>query len=517
MTTKNLNSTILAIIYLLLPILLFFLFWLRWYYGIPASLLLCYATYKFIILTKEFNDSGPFPPLFSKENICVSFILFIFLLLCGHGMFMGGTGYDTPWRNATYYDLMYQSWPVIYEYSHSALIYYLTYWLVPAGIGSILGLSKVSANIVLFIWSFIGLRIFISLLFDFLKAEKKQLYPLLIIFFLWSGLNSIGMTILSTAGLRPFFIDSEWGWNAWQFTSFVEHGYAANYMIRTTFDSLANIYHQFIPMLLCTILFLRNRNPKSIIFLSMMLIPFSPLGAIGLCLLTTFEMGRHIYNAFRQHQIPLTLKNICSSCNLFGICSIVPVFYLYFTANNALEHTNSIFAAPLVEYGIFRLTILILFYLLYFIIFMDLCKKNISDHLLFYSVLVSLMILPLFKVGRATDFGWNASMPAFYIVMVFMMQEVLRLFQSPKKGKHFWITMLILFIAFTTPCLQMASQFKKCYEAQSTMVYVDFPNIGDSFSNKPLSWIEQNLSDLRNFENPDYKDKLFYKYLSPNR
>jgi hypothetical protein len=430
-------------------------------------------------------------------------------------MFVGGSGYDTPWRNAVYYDLIYQAWPVIYDYSGSALVYYLTYWLVPAGVCSLLGLSKHSANIVLFIWTFIGLRLFVSLLCSYVHVKKKQYLFVLLVFCLWSGLNSIGITIEAVAGLKAFYIDAEWGWNAWHFTGLTENGYAANYMIRTTFDSLANIYHQFVPMLLCTALFLKYRSVKSILFLIFLLIPFSPFGAIGLCLLGAVQILKQF--ARSQQKSITVLKNIGSPSNLLAGFTILPVFFLYFTTNNALEHTGSILSAPLAEYTIVRMTILLLYYLLYFVIFLDICRKHVSDKWLYGSVFISLLVLPFFKIGRAADFGWNASMPAFFIVMVFMLQELLRLFEKKQRGKRFWITLLIIAIAFTTPCFQLASQVKKCYVAKAFFVYVDTANIGDSFSNKQKDWVEQNLSDLRNFENPNYKDKIFYQYMAANK
>jgi len=487
--------------------------WLHWYVGIPASLLLGYAAYLFLKQNHDIAKKTSVSFL-SWTNLVVALLLFLFLLFTGHGMIIGGTGYDTPWRNAVYYDLIAQSWPVTYEFSGCALVYYLTYWIVPAGICHVFGLQKNAADIILFFWTFTGLHTFVLLLLDYVKAKKTQYVPLLFIFLFWSGLNTIAMLMESAAGVNQFYIDTEWGWNTWQFTGFVQNGYELNYMVRTTFDSLANIYHQFVPMLLCTILFLKYRSVKGLLFITLLLIPFSPLGAIGLCILAMTEILKQLVISIRHHNFILKIKDILSITNIIPVCTIVPVFFLYFTANNALGHTNSLWSAPLAAYGIPRIAMFTFYYLIYFGIFLVLCHVHVKDRTLFWSVLISLIILPLFKVGRTTDFGWNASMPGFYIIMVFIMQNILIFSHKTLWNKRSVATIVILLIAATTPCLQMASQYKKCIEDQSTLVYVDAPNIGNSFSNKPLLWVEKNYSDLRNFESPDYRQTKFYMYLA---
>lgn len=69
-------------------------------------------------------------------------------------------------------------------------------------------------------------------------------------------MNLIGMILRSAAGKdRPFAIEDAPGFASWQYSSWAHGGYFIGYFIRTTFDSIANVYNQFIPMALCTLLF----------------------------------------------------------------------------------------------------------------------------------------------------------------------------------------------------------------------------------------------------------------------
>jgi len=499
-----------AITYLLISIVIFFMTWLHWYYGVPAAILLVYASYRFLhSIPKEKTADSSIS--WSKESLIASILLFLFLLLTGHGMFIGGSGYDIPWRNAMYYDLIQQSWPVLYEYSQSALIYYLTYWLAPAGITYVFGSHTLLANIILFLWTYIGLRIFLSLLWNFLKAEKKYYIYITLIFLFWSGLSTIGMIIVSATGIMPFYIDADWGWHAWQFTAITQNGYTMGYMIRSTFDGLSNIYNQLIPIVLCTVLFLKYRQPASYALFIALLLPYSPFGAVGLCLLAGIDLVRQGLSAFQSHQSHSFFKELISPANILAVVAVLPVFSLYFTANTSLDQTNSLWSAPLADYTIIRITILGLYYMFYFIIFADLCRSHTKDSVLLGSVILTLMIIPFFKIGRSLDFCWNASIPGFYIIMVFLMQEILRLFREHDRSRHFVITMVVLFIAVTTPFLQLTSQCIKCYTAGTYFVYVNVPKLEDTLSDKPRDSV---IRTYGNFMNPYYKDKPFYRYIA---
>ena len=161
-----------SILYLVIPILIFFLGWLRLGIGLLCSALLLLATYLFFknINKTETSDTNI---VLTKEYFFAFIILFLFLLSTGNTGFFGSWSYDIPWRNAIYHDLIRQSWPVVYDYSNSMLCYYMVFWLVPAAITSWLNLGELGSNIILLLWMYIGLVLIFFLLCDLLKPKKE--------------------------------------------------------------------------------------------------------------------------------------------------------------------------------------------------------------------------------------------------------------------------------------------------------------------------------------------------------
>lgn len=268
----------LSFAYLNLPIVIYLFSWIRFPFNL-LNFLLVYTFYKLCrskLVTMPLNKQK----ILISHVVYISFILFLYLLMTGHGGFLFTNGVDIPWRNAIYYDLISHSWPVIYEENGTALTYYLTFWLPAAGISSILGLTNSQAQVVLFIWSFIGLLLVCLMLCNEVKANTcKENIISTITFFFWSGMNLIGMILRSAAGKdRPFAIEDAPGFASWQYSSWAHGGYFIGYFIRTTFDSIANVYNQFIPMALCTLLFLRfKKDYRFYAFIGLLALPYSPL------------------------------------------------------------------------------------------------------------------------------------------------------------------------------------------------------------------------------------------------
>lgn len=95
--------------------------------------------------------------------------------------------------------------------------------------------------------------------------------------------------------------------------------------------------------------------------------------------------------------------------------------------------------------------------------------------------------------------------------MIFMMQELLRLFRDKVATKHFFIIAMTIAIMITTPCFQISSQVRKCVEFNRHVVNIDHPGIGTTISNKSS---EQIVKSFKNLANVNYKDSIFYKYLA---
>ena len=185
------NLAILSYGYIVLPIIIFFITWLKWYIGIPMAIVLCIGLIALIKRDYIHNKENIELPI--KTCISIGIVLFVWVWLSGQGGFFFQT-WDNHSRNAIFRDLIDFNWPVIYPETGNGLVYYFIHWLVPALFGKIFGWT--AANIVLFIWSYIGIIISFLLISHIIKVkEKNKLWILCIIMITWSGLNILGMVI----------------------------------------------------------------------------------------------------------------------------------------------------------------------------------------------------------------------------------------------------------------------------------------------------------------------------------
>lgn len=134
-----------GVLFLAIPICVFFLSFCKLHFGILFTVALLAASYLAI---KKFRDVTFDIEL--KSLILGVSILAIFLLFAGQGGFMPQS-WDNHTKNAIMRDMINCKWPIIYQETDNALVYYLTYWFLPCLAGKFLGWEM--ANLILFVWS----------------------------------------------------------------------------------------------------------------------------------------------------------------------------------------------------------------------------------------------------------------------------------------------------------------------------------------------------------------------------
>lgn len=497
---SNIFFQYIILFYLCFPIFVFLIGFINLSISVILMLLLLYVIYRLKISEIQ---------CFHYRSIELLTILFVFLFLTGHGGFISAGGIDIPWRNAIYQDLIKYPWPVIYEYSDSALVYYITYWLVPAGISYLFDLGETGSYIVLFAWTYLGLTLFFLLICDYLKVKKNQMVVVCLIFLFWSGLNILGMLPKSIFAKTAFQIDAYNWFNTWLFAGGEYNGYPLNYFIRTTFDAVSNVYNQFIPVGIGTLLFLKFKDRiEYYAVIGLLVLPYSPLGFIGIiCLM----LGMFIYQSndiICKNGYKYLAKKVFSLPNICASVTILPVFYFYFTTNlMAGNEKYSVFYVPLHEYGLMRVGLLLLYYLVYFGIYYFLIYENNKKNPLFWISGVLLIIFPFFRVGAGQDLNMNASIAPFIVVMLLVMKEIL--YTWDKKcfyGKQLFLV-IALSIAMLTPLMQITNSLRCCYLEGKRAVLLDPHNINGTLTDK-------NVKKFENFLSDQYKESIFYKYLA---
>ena len=509
-----------CIFYLVIPILFFFLGWLRLGIGLALSVLLLLASFFFLknIKTSATNDESI---ILSKEYYIAFVILFLFLLSTGNTGFVGSWGSDIPWRNAIYQDLIRESWPVIYDYSHSMLCYYMAFWLVPAEITALLGLNETGGNVVLFIWMYIGLLLIFFLLCIVLKPKKEQVTLVTVIFLFFSGINIIGM-LLRNLFFEPTTLIADFpGRLCWSFAEFNVHGTDIIFIIRDTYLNIADVYNQFFAIAISTLLFYRFRNNVNFYaYIGLLVLPYSPIGFIGLFVVEVFEFALNTIKN-RESNGTKNIKDCFSNINVFSSLSLVPVFYLYYSMNlhsAALKTghaaSNSFLYIPWNQFAAWEsfiiFIILLLYYFFYFLIYALFIYDTYKKDSIFWAILFCLIVFPFFKIGSTADFNFNATTCPYFILCILIIKYLIQVLTTKSIKTKDIILIFFLSLAMLTPIIQITTSFRCAY-------------LNHSISSKWIPWSKElqkdsfkdkNIQGFRNFLAEGYNERPFYLYVS---
>lgn len=486
---------IVAYLYMVVPILIFFVSWLRWYIGFPMAIILTFGLY---VLLKEDYLSNNVKMILPLKQIALIVGVFIIWVWCsGQGGFFFQTG-DNHFRNAVFRDLINFNWPVIYPETKNALVYYLAYWLVPALFGKIFGWTI--GNIALAIWSCAGILISYLLIIYICKAySAEKLWIACILFITWSGLNIPGMVCSNILHMCNFKLglDSAEGW-----LDYSENGYIYNYLYRSNFDSLSQVYNQTIVPWVAVPLFLENKKIKNFAFLGLCVLPFAPLPFIGLAIIMVALAVTICIDLIKQKKYKVIFSEVFSVQNVSAIITIFIAFLLFFKCNVSGEKIG--LYVPIQAFDLKRIVAILLFYLFEFGIICFFIFSRYKKNVLLYIVLFSLLIIPHFRIGEARDFCMNASFAALFILMIMLIQYCIE-----QKSLNTKIVCLIVVLTITaaSPLCDVLGRIKIMRDAkQFPMVADDYKTFSDKYIGKiPL---------MENFIVPDPETKAFYKYLA---
>lgn len=172
---------------LIVPVLIFFFGWLRWFYALPAAIALLLG-FAWLYLT-DYRDKDDAIEIPVRHFVLLLLAIGAFVALSGNCGFYRG-GYDIPWRNAILRDLIDFQWPVVYS-TGFALAYYFIFWMVPALVGKLFGWA--AAMIALWVWQVLIVGVSFLLIVRLVGATTPSRYWMVLVLFLfWSGLNLIG-------------------------------------------------------------------------------------------------------------------------------------------------------------------------------------------------------------------------------------------------------------------------------------------------------------------------------------
>jgi hypothetical protein len=184
--TSKLSSDTLSVYslaYLLIPIFIFVLGWLRLALAIPLVLILIWAFVQVI-------SQKIFPVLLPQINniqwLGLAITALFWAVLCGVGGFVFQKG-DYDKHNLLFYDLITKPWPVVYQheaYNQPILCYYLAYYLPTAALVKVFSLPITWADRVSFVWGYLGILLSFAWIWRLLD---KRIRWMITLFLLLSG------------------------------------------------------------------------------------------------------------------------------------------------------------------------------------------------------------------------------------------------------------------------------------------------------------------------------------------
>jgi len=539
---------------LLLPVLIFMLFYVKLLIGIPVALAMIAV---FILSIKDgAND---------KRYIEISYVgLICLFLFCAVWCFLGGQGgyffQTSDWneRNAIFRDLLTRGWPVYYPVTDTMLTYYIGHWLPAAAVGR--ALFRITGNLpvvweisnfLLFLWTTVCVFIVLLLLLHTVQAKGKKAMLLSIAVFVgFSGLDIIGCIIKQWL-IKDFFVimHLEWWVGELQFSAIT--------------TCLFWVFNQAVPAWLATFLFLNEKNNKNYAFLIVCAFLSAPLPCVGLVIYMFADIIIKAVKAYEKRKLKDYIIKSFSVSNVVSVLLPFPILAAYFLSNSALNNSNAVDTANSFPWKAVVLAIITVALFVYGIYVMYFSKKTASaikklpvlpvatvfaaatlslylhpdkskaliafltlevgvylaaiwiDNLfepLFYITSSIFVIAPAVKIGISADFCMRASIPAVIVLVVmcikFLLSEKDYDDVRLKKLRRFCkiVVIICIIIGLFTPAMELFRGVYNCIEQGQLSVPCD----------KIITLNKYHFSGdvYGNFVSTVYKNSLFFRFFA---
>lgn len=452
-----------AFLLLALPTLVFAVGFLRWWVALPVAALLAFAYIWSIRKERQTEDEEEYQLYLRPWQLLVLLgIITLWCILSGLGNLYYQSS-DWGARNAIFRDLIRYRWPVIYDVSDTALVYYIAFWLpaalfgkLAAAMGADLGHAFAVGNAALLVWSIVNMLLIVLLVLLYVRAHSvKRFVITLAIFIGFGGLDIIGALCHRAFGVTiPYHL--EW-WTAYQYTSMTA--------------CLGWVFNQAIPAWLTVICFLHEKRLHNYAFLIMLCAAFAPLPCIGLAVYMLAILAVRAVRACREKRVADLLKEVLTPQNLIAAVALLPIWLTYYMSNLAVSADRGTLisspdrlalalllaasaiavAATVLLYrkkrewqyaAVLAGTLLLLAvwsnfnlevnrkYLCALLVesaaYLALLAFDYRKTLLYRVAFFSAVFCPLFSVGTAFDFCMRASIPTMFILMILCMEFLFR-------------------------------------------------------------------------------------------
>lgn len=487
--------------YIYLPVFIFVFGWLKTGF---AAFIFGACAFCFFRVNKKNTLSQT---VFAVDPVVLVLSVLLFAGIgyyAGYGRFVDQAS-DWNKHNAILTDLVKRSWPVLYSNGkeHSMLTYYIGQYMVPAAVGKAIHSVRI-AEIALYAWNIAGLiLVFLNILFY--TREKsffgQFLYAFMMPFF------SIPLWI-SEVVLKNISIFNKIGSRQWYFN---DNGiliqYSSNYVL------LRWVFAQVIPVWLIVIIFLIHKD--KIEYYVLFLLPDVFFGTLTFLGIFPIAVGTAAEYLCKEKKLKKWLKQIFSAENIIVSATLGAVLFLYFYGNVTGEKPPEIgfgFMPYTTSTIVIYLTFVGVNILPYAVI---LFKDHVNDSI-FYTAILSLLILPLFKMGLNNDLTMRASISGLFVLMIYVIQNMIDRIKN-YNGKGAAKTALLVTVLFL-----MVGTYYPFMELTDSVQADDFRTLGkegwntlEDFANRSLEEVSDGVK--YNYYSYDLENNFFCRHLMKNR
>ena len=498
------------VLFLTVPLFMFFLGYLRLSVGIPLTLIFggivlyavsdCLNNPNGVKLSRQDTDlKVPVSYIigFAITALAISFISGVGEYIC--------TVQDHPFRRAILRDLIDYDWPVIYNYStqtnpevreifgiasgERAFSYYFIYWMPAALIGKMFGFE--AGNFAIFLWNSLG--IFLSLMASSAVIKRfTRWVPFFYVFF--AGLDLIpNIVYLLTKYEGWYWVE---GWVP--VMSYISH-----------FREMCSVFNQMVPCFLIVALLLMSFNTRSMGLTAGVLFCYSPWAVFGILPV----VGAILFSSkHKTGKISSRVMNILSPVNIASAILLLAVFGSYYMSNAAATSYRG-FAWEFYDHKYMFAPAYLVFISLEVLPFVVILFKNRKKDPVFWASVIILLIIPFYQISGMNDFCMRGSMPALFVLSIFMSEKIADVMDvkntpTTKKG---WLksaaVMLTVILMMFPACFNLFTIIGSVVTGDRN----DKEDIG-SFGN--INDSQYAVTIQEQFFAKDFEDSFFYRYLA---
>ena len=418
--------------YLTIPIVIFLTGYLKPWIGIPAALLMMVCT---VFSCRDFCK-GPEKKLSDQSSSFTGMkmplkYLIILAVISLVTVFVSGVGeyiysmVDHVFRRAIFNDLINYKWPVIYDYKTqinprvisvlgktegtTALVYYTTFWMPSALVGKLFGTA--AGNVFLLIWTSLG--VWLTLVGTTLFIRRIS-WAVPIIFITFSGLDALPNLVYELTEYDGYMAVEHW---------------LPTFAYMSNFTQLSNVFNQCVPIWVVTVMLMLSSNVRSAGYIGSLSFAYSPWASIGM-------IPMALALAFRKELQPEKRSNvILQILNPFGIIScavmlgIYGPYYMVSTSASDESGFSWTFCRNFGEFLLFWLLLMIIEVVPFVLV---LWKKQKKEPLFIASV-ITLALIPVYRISYFNDFSMRASLPALFIISVMFTELFAVMFAEEKQ------------------------------------------------------------------------------------